>query len=229
MISNFLENPFAKSRISNQEFGLLALSHLSFLQAQNTNDAYTPLIERLTPVSDNYRLWLAKQQTTKTTKKGKTLSLNDVFETVEVFIDDLHDEIINWKRTKPEMYNAFFPNGKSEYKPLNRTSAESTLERLYDACLKNRLLDKSFTDRALVILNNFKAQRGQQLEKKGEVKEISDDGRALRSELAHIMYAILLDLTKMHLADTSKVKTFYDAHFINPKPAKKVPKVVPKE
>jgi hypothetical protein len=49
MLINQLENPFANSRRSNEEFGLLALSHIKYLEAANEDEAYSDLLVLLKP------------------------------------------------------------------------------------------------------------------------------------------------------------------------------------
>lgn len=221
MINNQLENPFANSRRPNEEFGLLVLSHLKFLEAANKDGLYTDLINLLTVPYQNFRDWLSKQETSKTAKKGKTMSVNDVLQEVDLFVDDLYDEVFSWKRKKPEAFNALFPNGKTEYAALNKTNAETILKRLSEACNANNELDKTFRTKALALHDSFVSARQSQLGQKGDVKEGSEDGRSLRYALSIQMHLVLLELIKLNITDTEKVKTFYDTQFINPKAAKK--------
>jgi hypothetical protein len=221
MINNQLDNPFANSRKSNEEFGLLALSHIKYLEAANENETYSDLIGLLKPAYQNYRDWLSKQETSKTTKKGKTMSVNEVLHEVDLFIDDLYEAAYSWKRKKPTVFNSLFPNGKSEYATLNKTNAETVLKRLSDACAANNGLDDTIKARALSLLGSFVSARQEQLGKKGDVKEGSDDGRSLRFLLSKQMYLVFLNLIILNIDDTEKVKNFYDTQFINPRATKK--------
>jgi hypothetical protein len=221
MIINQLENPFANSRRSNEEFGLLALSHIKYLEAANEDEAYSDLLVLLKPAYQNYRDWLSKQETSKTTKKGKTMSVNEVLREVDLFVDDLYETAYSWKRKKPTVFNSLFPNGKSEYTTLNKTTAETVLKRLSDACAANSGLDATVKARALSLYESFVSARQEQLGQKGDVKEGSEDGRSLRFLLAKQMHLVLLKLIIKYIDDTEKVKSFYDTQFINARVTKK--------
>lgn len=221
MINSQLENPFANSRRSNEEFGLLVLSHIKYLEAANEDDIYSDLITALKPAYQNFRDWLSRQETAKTTKKGKTMSVNEVLYEVDLFIDDLYEAAYSWKRKKPPVFNSLFPNGKTEYTNLNKTNAETVLKRLSDACAGNNGLDDTIKARALSLYGSFVSARQEQLGQKGDVKEGSEDGRSLRLQLSKQMHLVLLKLIIKYIDDTEKVKSFYDTQFINPKVAKK--------
>lgn len=169
MINSQLENPFANSRRSNEEFGLLVLSHIKYLEAANADDTYGNLIDMLKPAYQNFRDWLSRQETSKTTKKGKTMSVNEVLHEVDLFIDDLYEAAYSWKRKKPAVFNSLFPNGKTEYATLNKTTAETVLKRLSDACAANNGLDDTIKARALSLYGSFVSARQEQLGQKGDV------------------------------------------------------------
>ncbi|MFZ4796708.1 MAG: hypothetical protein ACOYMA_04390 [Bacteroidia bacterium] len=226
MINNHLENPFENSRAAHEDFGFLVQSHINFLKAQNTSGTYTAMINLVETPYAIYRKWIGDQETTLTTKKGKTITVNSVLNEFDGFVDNLYDEVFKWKRQKPEAYNALFPKGKDEYSKITKTDAQTIMQRLSDACNKNVDLDKTFKDKALELLNEFISVRDAQLGKKGEVKDGSSEGNTLRLAVATSMYLVLLDLIKLNINDRNKVKDFYDAQFINPKttPKKTTPK-----
>ena len=228
MINNILENPFENSRLSDEDFGLLAQGHLNYLKAQNTTGSYKAFIALTETPYNKYRKWLGDQETTLTIKKGKTISVDSVLKEFTAFVTDLYDEVFGWKRKKPVAFNALFPNGKEEYNKITKTEAETIMQRLSDACNNEAELKKEFKDKSVELLNQYKSVRNAQLGKKGEVKDGSSDGDSLRFELATSMYLVLLDLIKLHVNDREKVKSFYDAQFINPKPAKKSTPKTPK-
>ncbi len=230
MINNILENPFENSRLSDEHFGLLAQGHLNYLKAyqntENNTGEYTAMIALVEPLYNKYRKWLSNQETTVTTKKGKTITVNSVLNEFIGFVTNLYDEVYSWKRKKPVAFNALFPNGKEEYNKMKKTEAETIMQRLNDACQLEIDLKQEFKDKSIEILNQYISVRNAQLTKKGEVKEGSFDGNTIRIELATGMYLVLLDLIKLHVNDKPRVKSFYDAQFINPKPAKKTSKPI---
>jgi len=232
MINNLLENPFENSRAGDEDFGLLAQGHINYLKAQNTvgNNigAYTAMIALVEPPYNLYRKWLGDQEITLTTKKGKTITVNSVLLEFGGFVTNLYDEVFAWKRKKPVAYNALFPKGKEEYNRITKTEAETLMQRLSDACKNEVDLKQEFKDKSLELLNDYVSVRNAQLKKLGEVKDGSTDGEALRLELATSMYLVLLDLIKINVKDREKVKSFYDAQFINPKPVKKSTPKAPK-
>lgn len=221
MLNQQLKNPFATSRKSNEEFGLLALSHIKYLEVQNKEGAYSKFLEMLNQPYQDYRDWLSKQETSRTNKKGITITLNDVMQDVEAFSLDLYEVAFVWKRKKPEAFNALFPHGKSEYATMSKTNAETILKRLSNACNENKELDQSFKTKAAELLTNFVAARKEQLGQKGDVKEGSEDGRDLRLLLAKNMFLVFLELLIMNIDDTEKVKTFYDTQLISSRTTKK--------
>ena len=228
MINNLLENPFENSRASDEDFGLLVQGHINYLKAQNTTGTYSTFIALVEPPFNNYRKWLGDQEITVTTKKGKTITVDSVLKEFEGFVTDLYDEVFSWKRKKPVAFNALFPNGKKEYNKITKTEAETIMQRLSDACAIEVDLKQEFKDKSLRLLTDYVSVRNVQLEKKGKVKDGSTDGEALRLELATSMYLVLLDLIKLNVKDREKVKSFYDAQFVNPKPTKKSTPKAPK-
>lgn len=224
MINNLLENPFLNSRMSNDDFGLLVLGHIQFLKAQNKSKAFDKMIAKLEPNYNGFQEFLNSQNKANTEKAGKTMSVKSILKNFNAFIDDLNDEIISWKRKKPEVFNSFFPSGKKEYKGASITEIEALMKRLSDACANNKDISKANTALAAQFLADFKLARELQLGGKGEVKEGSDDGKNIRAALAKAMYSVLIDLIQLNIDDTEKVKTFYESQFINPKASKKAKK-----
>jgi hypothetical protein len=229
MINNILENPFENSRLSDEHFALLAQGHLYYLKAhqntENNTSEYTAMIALVEPLYNKYRKWLSDQETTITTKKGKTITVNGVVKEFTAFVTNLYDEIYSWKRKKPVAFNALFPNGKTGYNKMRKTETETIMQRLNDACQAEPNLKQAFKDQSNELLNQYKSVRNAQLATKGEVKEGSFDGNTIRLELATGMYLVLLDLIKLHVNDKQNVKSFYDAQFINPKPTKRINKL----
>ena len=130
MINNLLENPFSNSRMGNDDFGLMAFGHIQFLKAQNKSKAFDKMIAKVEPPYTSFQEFLNSQNKANTEKEGKTISVKSVLKNFNNFIDDLNDEIISWKRKKPEVFNSFFPSGKKEYKSANITEIETLMKRL---------------------------------------------------------------------------------------------------
>jgi phage host-nuclease inhibitor protein Gam len=228
MIYNFIENPFANSRLNDAEFGMFAKSHVQFLTAANTNDQYTALIARLQPHYQAFELWLEKYDSNITNRKGKTKTIDSIMAAFKVFVKkEVYKEVHYKFSDNPEIFNAFFPSGLTEYNKIIKKSASVLFDRIDKACSKYKAdLPQGLDTKAANFNIEYETALQNQLSGKGSVKDTSEEGNILRDELSWALYDNLLDLLKMNRKNEKAILALYDANTLNK--SKKKRKVVEK-
>ena len=76
MILHHLNNPFANPKISEDNFGKIALTHLERLKTNNQEGQFTTLIEATQPLYDAYKEAVSDEAFEIALREGKTITVD---------------------------------------------------------------------------------------------------------------------------------------------------------
>jgi hypothetical protein len=224
MIINFTENPFLNSRLNNSEFGRFINTHLQFLISANKNNQYDALIALLQPVYLNYDQWLEKYDKNITHRKGKTKTIDDILTDFKLFVKkEVYKEVsYKFESDNKEAFNMFFPKGLTEYSQITKKTANILFDRIEKACIRYKdNLVIGLDEKAIAFNVAYTNALTSQLSGKGNVKETSHEGETLRTMIAKVMYANLIDLLKIHIENPTDILALYDAAILNKNKSRK--------
>ncbi len=217
MVATFINNPFSGLRVGHGKFFKYASTHLAALQSANNNIAITPLANALALLIAPYKQWLSTQDQSAIDKTGDTDELDVILDAFEDFVtDELFKDVSYHFAKEPAVIHEAFPNGKSEYHKITRINAPILLQRIADFCEKHTAkLDAGRDIISKQFLDNYTAQRENQLESKTTVLHGSDTGTELRAAITNYMFDILLNLLLIYKTDRAAVLNYYDESIVS--------------
>jgi len=217
MILRFLENPFDTEKLSREELNNLAKKHVAYLTQQNQRGLYDDVLGIVQPKAQAFTVWYEQLGSTASGKSSQTMLVEQLLDALEDKVDDLHDEVTyKFRKSRPAVYEDFFPNGKTPFLNMRRTAAAAQVKSLLLVC--NKHIAELTADKVRALqsaLDAFISALEGQTEAKGEMKESSHDGTHLRAELALALYQGLIRLLNIHINDPEAIKTLYDAKHLN--------------
>lgn len=211
MILHHLNNPFANPKISEDNFGKIALTHLERLKTNNQEGQFTTLIEATQPLYDAYKEAVSDEAFEIALREGKTITVDAAIKGLKHFASRKEGVIADAFDGKPEIYEQFFPHGLTEYSKATKKNIDTLFYRLVKAMQAHTAeLGDEMAEDALTLYNNYVALRDTQLQAIGEVKELDSDADAARIDLAERIFLNLLALITMFVENTDRVKDFFD-------------------
>ena len=211
MISHHLKNPFANPKISEDNFGKIALANLERLKTNNQDGQFTTQIEATQPLYDTYKESVSDEAYEKALREGKTISVGVAIKGMKHFVSRKEGVIADVFDGKPEIYEQFFPQGLTEYSNATKGNIDMLFKRFADACAAHAVeLGDELAADALAMYNNYVKIRESQLGAIGEVKELDSEADVARKVLATQLFVNLLSLLIIFKEDTQRVKDFFD-------------------
>ena len=211
MITHHLNNPFDAERISEDNFGKIALANLERLKTNNQDGQFTNLIDATQPLYDIYKTSISAEVFEIALREGKTITVDEAIKGIKHYVSRKEGVIADVFDGKPEIYEQFFPQGLTEYSHASKKNIDMLFKRFADtAAAYTAELGDELAEDALTMYNNYVSLRESQLGAIGEVKELDSEADAARAELAIQLFVNLLSLLIIFKEDTQRVKDFFD-------------------
>ncbi len=211
MIQHILSNPFAKITVGNAKFYKFVKAHLESLKAANEGGRFNAIITKLTALLEPYGDWLSDQDQTTIEKETDTDTVNTVLDDFEDFVSSRWKEVNYVFEKDDAIRHEIFPNGKSEYNNVTLFEAPVLLKRVADFCAAHKTSLKAGRDtESKKYLDDFNADRGEQLGSKGSVSTGSTEGKTLRHAIATYLYEGLIKIILLHIDNPTATEKYYD-------------------
>jgi hypothetical protein len=222
MLIKLLKNPFSGIGKGHPVFYKFCYEHYSYLIANNENGQFTNFIGELKLVLDPYNAWLKTQDKEVIEKEGSTDTVDEIVAAfVHYVTKNLFRDALYHLAEEPHLFNELYPNGVTEYEKITRSNTEILMNRVAAFCKTNiTKLDKGRDVDTQKFLDNYKANRGTQVEGKGDVKDGSADGKALRKAVENQMHYTLIDLMGIHKKDLKQILKYYNTATLAKRPKK---------
>lgn len=220
MITRFLSNPYAKSKLGNRRYGKYANEYLSRVAAADfPADSLVGL--RLLGLKTAYGAFIGSVKVgavASAVRQGKTIT-NDsairrlqrtISQQAKLIAGQLADPDNNVKGEDTAIFEEFFPKGVAAVTDANKANIETETNTFWEAAKRYpHLGTPGLAAKIESLLLDVTNSRGEQLEDgKGEETQTTTSRDAARKALALAMFRLLLALLDHHAEDPEQVRQY---------------------
>jgi len=216
-LKNFATNPFISLNVSFERKKKFGESHLANLAVQNTHQLYDVAISNTITVQTALFGNITDVGLTKALQKTQTLSVNAIMKAFSARNTRLNKHLEANDVHKTPLYSSFFPIGVTEFtRDLNKGNVEQLMEHMVSIIGKNTAVAGG----ASVLLeyqtfeNQYKATRGMQLTKIGELSQNIDERKASEAAWADQLFKNLLLIVLNNTTNPDIVNSFFDQSIV---------------
>lgn len=219
MITFFLGNPYAKSRLGNRRFGKYADEFRGLVRAADLPAATVGV--KLAGLDEAYEAFMGSVKVgavASAVRQGKTVT-NDsairrlqrtITQQAKLIAGQLDDPDQNIKGTKTATYQEFFPKGVEAITTANKANIETETNTFLTAAKAHPTLGSAgLAAKIEALLADVTNSRGEQLEdgKGGDAKAVTSRDAA-RKALATAQFRLLLALLDHHAEEPEVVRQY---------------------
>jgi hypothetical protein len=214
-LRTFFIDHFNSSRISDDNMKKFAQTHLSRLQASNTAGTYSALIAQTQLVYTPFEQAMYAEDYAHSTQQGNTVQVDDMFYNFKTLVSQKEGFVRGtWGINSPQ-YQAFFPEGLTEYSNCTKANVEMLMNRMISAAdTYQGELGVEFLNFFTNLKDDYITARTNQLNKIGEVEVDKTATANARQALAAQLMQNVLVIASNHVGRTDMVEDFFDQSFI---------------
>lgn len=223
----FFRNFFEDERYTSPRLYEFAIDVIAKLQAANVNNQFNTFINALSPAANALGDEVGVIKTALALQKGKTLGLNEVIKNFKTYMSLNHGVIARAVGgTNTAAYQAFYPQGITEYSTATQTKLPALLIQVSNAAdLYASQIGDEIRNELKAFNSQFHDTRNAQLLQKGTVGESrverSTNRKVLELELLKTIHSIAL----MFPADVEKCTSLFNFKLLEAQ--KKGKKIMP--
>ena len=214
-LKTFFKNIFNTKEISDDNIRKFAQTHVSRLTAANTGGIYTPQLTAVQGLYTAFANAVNAEDVALANQQGSTITADDYFYEFKTAISQKEGIVRGIFGVNSAQYQAFFPEGMSEYSAATKGNVEMLMNRIVQAAtLYNASLTPDFLPLFAGIETNYLAARNAQLQNIGGVEVLKSATAVARQALTLQLMKNLLIIASNNVGDTTMLEDFFDQSFI---------------
>ena len=212
-LKNYVTNPFLSLTESLEKKKKFGESHIANLAVQNTEQLYDVAISQTIVVQTALFGNITNVELTKALQKSQTQSVDAILSAFVARNIRLKKYLESNNVHKTPMFASFFPQGVSE---LTRDVNKGNVEQLMERMVKVISANTEVAGGAAVLTEyqgfetQYKATRGMQLTKIGEVSHNIDERKASEAAWAEQLFKNLLFIALNNTKNPAIIDSFFD-------------------
>lgn len=220
----FFNNYFEDKNISSPRLYEFTMDTIAKLQAANANNQFTAFINALSVAANSLGDEVGVIKSALAVQKGKTIGLNEVIKNFKTYMSINHGVIAKAVGgINSAAYQAFYPQGVSEYSTASHTKLPALLIQVTNAAnLYSNQIGIEISNELKAFSNQFHDTRNAQLLQKGTVGESRVERSVNRKILEIELLKTIHSIAFMFPGEVEKCTTLFNFNLLEaPKKAKK--------
>jgi len=214
-LKTFFKNIFNTKEISDDNIRKFAQTHVSRLTAANTGGIYTPQLTAVQALYTAFANAINAEDVALANQQGSTITADDYFYEFKTAISQKEGIVRGIFGVNSAQYQAFFPEGLSEYSAATKGNVEMLMNRIVQAAtLYNASLTPDFLPLFTANKTNYINARNAQLQNIGGVEVLKSATAVARQALTTQLMKNLLIIASNNVGDTTLLEDFFDQSFI---------------
>jgi len=217
-LKTYASNPFLLLRVSLEKKKKFGESHLAFLAVQNTNQVYDVAISKTVTVQTALFGDITDVNITKALQQTQTQSVDAIIKAFTARNTRLNKHLEADDVHKTPLYASFFPQGVMPFtEGVNKGNVEQLMKQMVQIITDNTAVagGGSVLAEYQAFETQYKATRGMQLTKIGEVSQNIDERDASEKAWADQLFDNLLFIARNNKNNPEIIDSFFDQSIVN--------------
>jgi hypothetical protein len=209
-------NPFDDKNIIPNNFGRFADDSIAKLKQNNTDGAYTTIIEALETKMQPFRIELSEIDTTLNVQVGKTSTVDEFIVVFKTYMSTNYVFVAAaLGGEKTPAFGEFYPNGKTEYSQITKTKAPTLMARLKTVGEKYKVqLGTKISTDLQAFQDQYETLRSEQLQGKAAVKTNRADRSVARRAVEIELIKTIHHIAEKFPADVAQCMVYFDFNLL---------------
>lgn len=214
-LKNFFKNHFDTDRISDDNLNKFGKDHVQRLTANNSGGDYTSILTPTVSLVSAFSAAINAEIVESGIQKGNTLDVDKHIDNFQQLVRRREGLIHSVFGKDSSQYMAFFPLGLTEYNEATKANIEALMTRMKDRSIHYAAeLGTAIGTEFTTILNNYVAQRDEQLLAFGQVEVLRTATATARAALVEQLGLNLLFIAGKNLGHPDRLDDFMDQSII---------------
>ena len=221
------ENFFEDKNITPLRLYDFAMDTIGKLQAANANGQFTTFISGLSTAANTLGTEVGETKSALAVQKGTTMNVNEVIKNFKTYMSENEGVIAKaLGGFKSGAYQAFYPQGVSEYSKATKTQLPALLIQVSDAAtLYATQLGTSLSNELKAFNSEYNNARNAQLLQKGTVVDNRTERSANRKILEIELLKTIHSIAVLYPANVEKCLSLFNFSLLES--SKKIKKNIP--